>query len=660
MLKATVLLAVFAASEAVVRINLRRCDRQQWQGDAAASACTEHFCPALGNDFTGYGVYFVSDAMDKFSACMECLDLRCEAGDSQYCTGTALRDSCRRSPPQPGDKVAVIGGGVSGIFAARRLKKQGYNVVVYEADSELAASTESIELDNHQYDFATKYVMPNTPTGEFQAEMAEIVAEYGMTLRAAVPSLSFLDDTHPTTPVIAPVPHILLPFLMTTESTQQFVTDLIIGHTLLAFMQNIGVREPNDLIKTGLILADESYGAWSARINAMTGMGGGFTTLMGFIHDGFLQGPTSEQPAAIVVNVRRNMLPPLIKQLLLGFGVFPNNPLLTNPPPTVNGGQPLTDLINLLSDPFTGSSWTFEEGMQELFDRIADRENIRVLKDSKVTNLRFVNDQVFVTARSRGSRSFDHVVIAVKPDDANKMLRNHPEMRNLYNQASGSEPVVSWAVRATPAPQFAPFPEYAAFLFPDAFSFPTDGSIIATNKDFADSDVTFAIGYLEDGMTRAQARDEMIADMTAAGYTNVDIVAGRAYDYPMALDVDDVANGWWDQAHALQGVGNVYYVGAVWSGENIPSLLDFVERYVPAWFPNSSANSGGSFSGLKQATETDLANVVNPEMAAGLSGIEVHPTGMYADLLNSLHTHGDGKTAVADPLAPAVAPAQED
>lgn len=664
MIKTAILLLLVAVSVEAgnVRINYYRCDKGRGQGRPAANACRRHFCPTFDN-YKGFGVNVIHNALDSFSACQECWEQRCEKGESQYCADNEVIQNCRREQPAPGAKVAVIGGGISGLFAARQLKLTGYDVTVYEAEDEVAGTTESLTADGRVFDFATKYVMPNTPLGPMQATMKQMIkdfAPYGVTLRESVPSLSYWvgDLPSPAIPAVSSLPHGLLQYVMTPEAAQLFVSDLIFGQINMYTWQAMGLRTPEDFVNAGIVAADESYGEFAARFGAP-----GFTDLLGFIHDGFLQGSAMAQPAALVLNVRRNMLPPLVKKLFLSFGITSASP----PPPGLETFWfMITSLVDFTDDEFetAGSSWTFENGMQHFFDSLVQYHNLNVYLSSPVHTLRFVNNQVFVNAKGRPAELFDYVVMAVQPHQAIKMLRFHPEMQNIYDRVSDFDPKVSWAVRAESGPDVfdnatpAPIHEYASFLFPDAFTFPTDGSITAVNKDWADSNVVFGIGYSLSSNKKKDLKQAMLDDLEAAGYTIADpkndVLHLRQYDYPVHVDVTEAGAGWFADAAAQQGIGNMFYVGEIFSGPNIPNLLDHVERVIPQFFPaptNKDADVPENLITTPVMMNKDASPVeITAEQREAMTHVQINPQGDLADLLNQLFaaTSDDGEDKEVD------------
>ena len=61
-------------------------------------------------------------------------------------------------------RIAIIGGGVSGIAAAYRLHKKGFrNVTLFEANDCIGGKARSVEIDGHVIEIGTQYSMNDSP-----------------------------------------------------------------------------------------------------------------------------------------------------------------------------------------------------------------------------------------------------------------------------------------------------------------------------------------------------------------------------------------------------------------------------------------------------------------------------------------------------------------
>eukprot|EP00052_Salpingoeca_macrocollata_P025290 m.230087 g.230087 ORF g.230087 m.230087 type:complete len:497 (+) comp22406_c4_seq1:1372-2862(+) len=472
--------------------------------------------------------------------------------------------------PQPGDSVAIVGGGVHGLFAARRLQRAGYRVTVYEAENELAASTETLNVDGHNFDLGTKYIATNTPTGGLHADFAAIVDELHMTIVPPQPLTSYFPSAPTGVPPLSSLPHVLLPFL---GNVTQFVGDLIQGAALLAAYQDAGVRGPADLIRLGFVGKTETYEQYSTRINLPA-----FTTLMGFLHATFLSGRPAQQSAAYVVNVRRNYAPGTIKALLLAFGVTAQTP---NLPPGV---------VQLLSDPFPGSQYIFEEGYSEFFERLVQHDQIEVklrarVKKLKVKKSRGRRRQIQVEAKGQPTRRFDYAIVSVRPHHADgKLLKKvNQRMRALYHSASEFDPVYSAAVRI-PQPPAVLGSNFTTSLFPASFTFPLDGTATGVNREFSDSDVTIAIATGLQGLSDSAARTQLLASAAAMGFQTTDVLAFHSWEYISVPSAQTVGDDFLTNVAAQQGVNNVFYVGEVMCGAGVITALDWLEQQLPIFF----------------------------------------------------------------------------
>jgi len=69
----------------------------------------------------------------------------------------------------------VVGAGLAGLQAARRLRQDGWSVVVLEARSEVGGRTKTVELNGHRFDVGGQW------TGPGQPRMSALIEELGLT-----------------------------------------------------------------------------------------------------------------------------------------------------------------------------------------------------------------------------------------------------------------------------------------------------------------------------------------------------------------------------------------------------------------------------------------------------------------------------------------------
>ena len=75
----------------------------------------------------------------------------------------------------PDADVIVVGGGLSGMNAARRLTAKGQRVIVLEAREEVGGRTKTVEVNGHRFDVGGQW------TGPGQPRMYALIDELGLT-----------------------------------------------------------------------------------------------------------------------------------------------------------------------------------------------------------------------------------------------------------------------------------------------------------------------------------------------------------------------------------------------------------------------------------------------------------------------------------------------
>jgi hypothetical protein len=467
---------------------------------------------------------------------------------------------------------------VHGVLTARALKRGGYsNVVIYEKEDALAGWTESFEADGHIFDYTTKFIPADTVDGPgIPPNLNELIQEYGLTVR---PYEVQIKNYLYTANVVYPLPEVLLPYTSTLEGQQLLVGNLIAGFELLKLAASTG-KAPVDLIEAGIVLKTETWAQFSERIQLPA-----FTDLCTFLHDTFLGGPATVQPAATVLNVRTLYMPSYIKAILSGLGIKSDTSL------------PISDeLRSLLANPFPGTAYVVNEGYQAVFDAIVLQEGIEVCLGCEVTKIKKTNKnsggkkktksaggQVDVYASSTGKRSFDHIIITSRPHDSMGFLHGHSTMKELVSEAADEQTVTTFAFRAESTPSILGDP-FVALIYPGSSTFPRDGTVTGIAKDHSDSNVCVAIAYAEPGASEEEGVIKVYSDLELYGMPVSAAIGFRNYVYPSVPRASAVADDWFAKMKRLQGVDEIYFVGEALSGFGVPTALNFVSDFVDKYF----------------------------------------------------------------------------
>lgn len=124
------------------------------------------------------------------------------------------------------DRIAIIGGGFHGILTARALKKGGYeDIVVFEKEMDLGASTDTFQADGYSFDYGTKFIPADSVSGSgIPEELRDLFKDYDISLG---PASSAPRNYDPSTGTFIPLPLVLMPYLATSEGQQLLVTNMV-------------------------------------------------------------------------------------------------------------------------------------------------------------------------------------------------------------------------------------------------------------------------------------------------------------------------------------------------------------------------------------------------------------------------------------------------
>eukprot|EP00978_Attheya_sp_CCMP212_P010271 scaffold24740_cov66-Attheya_sp.AAC.5 len=464
--------------------------------------------------------------------------------------------------PKRSDRIAVIGGGVHGLFMARALKLGGYsNVVVFEKENALAASTETFEADSQSFDYATKFIPADTTAGPgIPSELKTMIETYGLTTRpytAAIQNYFYQEQ------LVSPLPEVLLPYVQSEEGRQQLISDIFGGFELMK-MSFAVAKTPLSLIETGFVKKDETWSDFAERINLPA-----FTDYAEFLANTFLNGPVRDQPAAIVLNGRNVFMPSYVKSVLQALGIGGDTTL-----PISN------ELRSLLASPFPGSSFVINEGYQTFFEKLVETEGIDVCMGCEITKIKANKKDAGsgVSLYTRGTKQdFDHVIISSRPHDSLKLFHGPSALKDLVSSASDFNPVFVLAFRTDSTPSILA-ESFAAIIYPASSNFNDvpDGTISAVTKDFADSNVCVAIAYSDFETSDEEAITKAALELEDYKFQFSEVIGYRKYSYVSVPTAEEVANDWLTKMNDLQGVDNIYTIGEALSGYGVPVSLNFV------------------------------------------------------------------------------------
>lgn len=478
-------------------------------------------------------------------------------------------------------KIAIIGGGVSGIFSALELKKQGYkHVVVYEAEPEVAALTVShTSKTGSLYDLSTAYLPLGLDVLGEKPAITSLFEQYGVEVEP-MPKFQWMFSANPRSQTFLEGPHVF-----TDKRGQRLAGSLVLSNLLQGFriLQEVATFD-------SMVECQERFGqnvTWlefSRQVNLPA-----WTRLSSFMTDIMLSGPSVDESACYTLMLRADWMASTIASILYQGGLTSDAKV-----------DPV--LQRLLADPMVQQGQTrlyVPSGYKNFFKALVEQENLDVRVNSRIRKFRPKKNgkgvKLWISGQKKAEK-FDAVIISSRPKDTLAFLpkRNDAvaEARDLLSKVGNNE-VETFLVKYEEATHLkAPFavglyPQLGAIALPKAnFSSIKNGLPIGVQAlEGYEKNHLIAMSYTDDHVRRATSKKNLLAGLGMAGITKPRIKERARFDYVVKAPMDKVAQGFHGQFERLQGYKRVFFVGEALAGPGVPAQLSFVSNYVPKWFP---------------------------------------------------------------------------
>lgn len=481
------------------------------------------------------------------------------------------------------DRIAVVGAGPSGLFAAIELRRLGYrDVTVFEASDDVAGTACTKTVQGHVFDLSTKFVPAITLSGDrLYDPLEQMMADTGMTLLPSKDAIFF--DPEAREVVQRPAP-------LTEINILEFVTDFVDAYHVL---QQIDACEGIwGLVKSGALGPGETVQQWGERHRAE-----GFAAFSAYLSDVFSGGPSVRDHAGYVLKSRVHFVGGYLQSLFHKNRLLP---LLVQAydivESVVEGEDPRVDLEEIrafLSAPVSETNnFILKEGYKTFFRRLAAHEALDVRTSMGVRA---------VTPRAEGrveigfddvaSEVFDRVLLTCPPAAIGSMFPPDSWVERAFSGHARDHRVHVWMFEATGWPAYA-LEGNATGVLLDARNLQrlgtaeltVDGTPYGISREYADSDVLVAPVYLPREMSTDVAEQRLVGRMRDLGFTVHRILHGETFQYPQTIARERIAAGWFEHVEGLQGHDGLYFLGEAFAGQGVPTILDFVRRFVPRMF----------------------------------------------------------------------------
>ncbi|KAJ3332727.1 hypothetical protein HDU76_013274 [Blyttiomyces sp. JEL0837] len=493
-------------------------------------------------------------------------------------------------------RIGIIGGGVSGLSAARTLRRAGYSSVkVFESGSTVVPIQHAVYDNGNAYDMDLIYIPALNWKGVgIEEEWGDVFDEYGVELVkvveydqvSTISKNEMVKDGYEFIEKISPV---------TAETVKEWAHEVMdfynATHRFYETHQYSGVQ---GCLKSGVAYPNETLQDWFTRHNFKL-VTQSISKLMGL----YGNTPVRQSPACHALMMLANKLPCILGPLSAETVIENKHQLaLPNFPDTVltwisaAGG----DLKNFMR--------RVKRGYGHLFSSIVLQDRIDYRPRHIVTSIKpHQGGKVDLTFIDGRVKSFDVVIVAARPNQIYNILPTEHPMRSLYEVVNsntkemrdefgvyGVAIIRSELVRTHPLYKYMngtyilDNKEHMEHVQHDHMVTPvTVMRLVKTTTDPIVT-VTFRVPYTWQETEKAkQALTSFLQDRM--GFGDIEYMRVVYYeDSPTIAPVDAFASGWMDKAEKAQGHSNIFFVGEVFTGHGVPTTFLSTHRMIQRIF----------------------------------------------------------------------------
>ena len=426
-------------------------------------------------------------------------------------------------------KIAIIGGGPSGVFSALQLKKRGYtNVVIYEASDKVGGKVSTIFIDDKPYEQGAIIV------SNYFKEVKRLAKEYDWTL-AKFEDLGLFDERGK---LHVPVKDYV---------KQNYNKRLILKNLIFVLYQgakNRTIRAPyihkklspnlyevmNEYIAKNPSVSPLAVGSKSAYV----GMGYGYF---------------EEVPAIYYMKFYWH-------QCL----------------------QKLKEMLRIIKPGNAHGHYYFPDGYQPLFEKIAIELNVKYNNPvTSVVRNKNTEGKIIIVESNNETIEYDHVIIAAPPTAVKKFLRMNDVENNLFKKAQHYR-YYSFIFEAEALPY-----ENKSGFFKKRMTNKDKGHILGFTNYQGSS---LWIGYLqaESNSNEIDLRNNIKQDIEEEGGKLVRIHTLKEWHYFPYLSGDDLKESDFDKVWKQQAEEGVYFTGSFFNLETVEHSIRHAKKMVNTFF----------------------------------------------------------------------------
>ena len=483
--------------------------------------------------------------------------------------------------PSPEDRVAIVGAGPAGLFAALALQRLGYqDVTVFEEGDRVATVARTLIVEGRVFDLSTKFVPAATLSGFGMYEpLDELLSETG-TVRVPTGDATFYDPAEREV-VESPDP-------LSEMNPLKLLTDFVDAYHLLKRVEHTeGVA---GLIASGEVGVGETISSWGAR-NGVEG----FAAFGAYLSDVFSGAPSVCDHAAYMLKSRVHFVGGYLQTIFHRNALMPALVQAYDFVESVFGGEdPRVDLeeIRAYLDAEVGqtNNYILEGGYRPFLERVVEVRGLDVRTSTGVRAIQPLDDgRATLLFDGEDAETYDRVLLACAPHRVATLFPHGSTLRRMFEGHERDHRVRSWLFEAVgwPTDVVGPSGILVDSRNPLRLGTPDiviDGSPYAVSKEYGDSSLLVTPVYMPAGMTLDEAEERLVQGVRSLGLRVTRVLDGATFSYPRAIALHRIASGWFRQAEALQGEHGLYFLGEAFAGQGVPTIMSHVNRFVPRMF----------------------------------------------------------------------------
>lgn len=417
-------------------------------------------------------------------------------------------------------RIAVLGGGVSGLTAARTLKKSGYkNVTVFEKEDHAGGKVNSIDFANHHFELGAVWISRDYTV------VREIAKEFGVSFKDYIIPKMIVESNGKK-----------------TEFTKYFLHKHKMHSVLSALIKFNSLKHKYASewdagfanVSPDLFENFESF-AIKNKIVPLADLFEPFFVACGY-------GYYKEVPAIYIMKLMR-MLLRIVRQDFIGK--FP--------------GVHKAGLL------------TVEGGFQEIWKRLAATLDVRTNSSISSIRRKIVDGKPVVELTINGqTETFDRVVSSIPLPTLSKIMDVSEEEAQLFNKVHDYE---YWVTVF----HGLDLPKGETLFLKENIKAETIGNPIVVANRYTDTDVWVAYQLATKNSDPKTLELSLEKEMQALGGRMNGVVSQKKWEYFPHVSTADLQGGFYKQLEQMQGVNGFYYIGGIMNFETTEHTAEYAK-----------------------------------------------------------------------------------